>query len=255
MESIFNYKLKKGDCLELMKEIESDTIDMILADLPYGTTACKWDSIITLDILWKEYNRILKPGGVVVLFSAQPFTTKLINSNIKNYKYSWYWVKNTVTGFAFAKYQPMRKVEDINIFYKKMPPYDPQGLVKLDEPKQYRRSVPSREVIYDGRNTLCKTYVQEYTNYPNNVLYFDKEAKCVHPTQKPVLLLEYLIKTYTSEGMLVFDNCMGSGSTGVACGNTGRRFLGMEMNEDYYNISCGRISEAYLKSEYFKEKE
>lgn len=247
MESILNYKLKKGDCLELMKEIESNTIDMILADLPYGTTACKWDSIINLDVLWKEYNRILKPGGVVVLFSAQPFTTKLINSNIKDYKYSWYWIKNNTTGFSFAKYQPMRKVEDINVFYKKHPPYNPQGLVKLDTPKTIVRKKPSRETIYDGKDVLCKEYLQKYTNYPNNVLNFSKESKCVHPTQKPVLLLEYLIKTYTDEGMLVLDNCMGSGSTGVACGNLGRRFMGFELDDKYFEISSDRIKEAYFK--------
>lgn len=228
-----------------MKEIESDTIDMILADLPYGTTACKWDSIINLDVLWKEYNRILKHGGVIVLFSAQPFTTKLINSNIKDYKYSWYWVKNNVTGFSFAKYQPMRKVEDINVFYKKHPPYNPQGLVKLDNPKKITRKKPARETIYDGRNVLCKEYLQKYTNYPNNILNFSKEVRCVHPTQKPVQLLEYLIKTYTDEGMLVLDNCMGSGSTGVACGNLNRRFIGIELEDKYFKISKERIIQAY----------
>lgn len=245
MENIFNYKLRKGDCLELMKEIEGDTIDMILADLPYGTTACKWDSIINLDALWKEYNRILKPGGVIVLFSAQPFTTKLINSNIKDYKYSWYWVKNNVTGFSFAKYQPMRKVEDINVFYKKHPPYNPQGLKKLDTPKKKFRKKSTRETIYDGKDILCKEYLQKYTNYPNNILNFNKESKCVHPTQKPVQLLEYLIKTYTDEGMLVLDNCMGSGSTGVACGNLNRRFLGIELDDKYFDISKKRITQAY----------
>lgn len=249
MENIFNYKLRKGDCLELMKEIEGDTIDMILADLPYGTTACKWDSIINLDALWKEYNRILKPGGVIVLFSAQPFTTKLINSNIKDYKYSWYWVKNNVTGFSFAKYQPMRKVEDINVFYKKHPPYNPQGLVKLDAPKTIIRKKPTRETIYDGKDVLCKEYLQKYTNYPNNILKFNKESKCLHPTQKPVQLLEYLIKTYTDEGMLVLDNCMGSGSTGVACGNLNRRFLGIELEEKYFEISKKRITQAYKGSQ------
>lgn len=245
---IFNYKIKKGDCLELMKEIEDSTIDMILADLPYGTTACKWDSIIDLELMWKQYNRILKPGGVVVLFSAQPFTTKLIWSNIRNYKYSWYWVKNTVTGFTFAKYQPMRKVEDINVFYKSRPPYKPQGLIKLDKPKVCNRKKSDRDSVYDRDNTLCKSYVQEYTNYPNNVLYFDKESKCQHPTQKPIALLEYLIKTYTDEGMIVFDSCMGSGSTGVACGNTGRKFIGFEMDKEYFGIAKKRIGESYNNS-------
>lgn len=239
--------MEKGDCLEVMKGLDDNSIDMILTDLPYGTTACKWDSIIDLTLMWEQYNRILKPGGVAVLFSAQPFTTKLIWSNIKSYKYSWYWIKNTATGFVFAKYQPMRKVEDINVFYKSKPPYKPQGLVKLDKPKVCTRKKSKKDSIYDRGDTLCSTYIQEYTNYPHNVLYFDKESKCQHPTQKPVALLEYLINTYTDEGMVVLDSCMGSGSTGVACGNTNRRFVGIEMDEGYYRISRKRISESYDK--------
>lgn len=236
--------LKNGDCLNIMNEIENKSIDMILADLPYGTTSCKWDSVIDLEKLWEHYNRIIKDNGVIVLFSAQPFTTSLINSNMKHYKYSWYWLKNNVTGFAFAKYQPMRRVEDINVFYKKHGIYNPQGLKKVENMKKRKRNAPKRETIYK-ENTLQNEYTPQFTNYPKNVLQFNKEVKCVHPTQKPVELLEYLIKTYTNEEMIVLDNCMGSGSTGVACGNTGRRFIGIEKDNNYFKIAQRRIGVSY----------
>ena len=236
------YKLHQGDCLELMKGIPDGSIDMILCDLPYGTTECKWDSIIPLDKLWEQYMRIIKENGVVVLTSAQPFTTKLIESNIKHYKYNWYWVKNMVTGFCFAKYQPMRKVEDVCVFYKKMPKYNPQGLVAIENPKpKVRKKMERNDWIY--RDTLNGEFIPQWTNYPNNVLEF-KSERGYHPTQKPVSLFEYLIKTYTDEGMVVLDNCMGSGTTGVACVNTNRRFIGMELDEKYFNIAKQRIEEA-----------
>lgn len=236
------YKLHQGDCLELMKNIPDGSIDMILCDLPYGTTECKWDSIIPLDKLWEQYMRIIKENGVVVLTSAQPFTTKLIESNIKHYKYNWYWVKNIVTGFCFAKYQPMRKVEDICVFYKKAPKYNPQGLVAIENPKpKVRKKMERDDWIY--RDTLNGEFTPQWTNYPNNVLEF-KSERGYHPTQKPVSLFEYLIKTYTDEEMVVLDNCMGSGTTGVACVNTNRRFIGMELDEKYFNIAKQRIEEA-----------
>lgn len=244
MNKIYNYVLKNGDCLNIMNEIENKSIDMILADLPYGTTSCKWDSVIDLEKLWEHYNRIIKDNGVIVLFSAQPFTTSLINSNMKHYKYSWYWLKNNVTGFAFAKYQPMRRVEDINVFYKKHGIYNPQGLKKVENMKKRKRNAPKRETIYK-ENTLQNEYTPQFTNYPKNVLQFNKEVKCVHPTQKPVELLEYLIKTYTNEEMVVLDNCMGSGSTGVACGNIGRRFIGIEKDNNYFKIAQRRIGVSY----------
>lgn len=244
MNKIYNYVLKNGDCLNIMNEIENKSIDMILADLPYGTTSCKWDSVIDLEKLWEHYNRIIKDNGVIVLFSAQPFTTNLINSNMKHYKYSWYWLKNNVTGFAFAKYQPMRRVEDINVFYKKHGIYNPQGLKKVENMKKRKRNAPKRETIYK-ENTLQNEYTPQFTNYPKNVLQFNKEVKCVHPTQKPVELLEYLIKTYTNEEMVVLDNCMGSGSTGVACGNIGRRFIGIEKDNNYFKIAQRRIGVSY----------
>lgn len=233
------YKLHQGDCLEVMKEIPTGSVDMILCDLPYGTTDCKWDSIIPLDALWEEYERIIKEDGAIVLTAAQPFTTKLIESNIKRFKYTWYWIKNTTTGFCFAKYQPMRKVEDVCVFYKKAPKYNPQGLVKLEKPR-YKNRKPQKNEDWIYNDTLYGEFKTEWTNYPTNVLNI-KSERGLHPTQKPVPLFEYLIKTYTDEDMVVLDNCMGSGTAGVACMNTGRRFIGIEMDEKYFNVAKARI--------------
>lgn len=248
MEKLRRYNLIHGECIEEMKKLKDKSIDLILCDLPYGTTDCSWDNIIDFNLLWEQYHRIIKDNGAIVLFSAQPFTTKLINSNLKNYKYSWYWIKNKCTGFTFAKHQPMRKVEDINVFYKKKPLYVPQGLIKLDKPKLKKRK-PKKQNSDDiyKTSTLLKEHVIEYTNYPNNVLYFDKEIKNVHPTQKPNDLLEYLIKTYTREGDLILDNCMGSGSCGVAAAKNKRRFIGIELNKDYFEIAKDRIERAYME--------
>lgn len=248
MEKLRRYELIHGECIEEMKKLKDKSIDLILCDLPYGTTDCSWDKIIDFNLLWGQYHRIIKDNGAIVLFSAQPFTTKLINSNLKNYKYSWYWIKNKCTGFTFAKHQPMRKVEDINVFYKKKPLYVPQGLIKLDKPKLKKRK-PKKQNSDDiyKTSTLLKEHVIEYTNYPNNVLYFDKEIKNVHPTQKPNDLLEYLIKTYTREGDLILDNCMGSGSCGVAAAKNKRRFIGIELNKDYFEIAKDRIERAYME--------
>ena len=246
MEKLRRYNLIHGECIEEMKKLKDKSIDLVLCDLPYGTTDCSWDKIIDFNLLWEQYHRIIKDNGAIVLFSAQPFTTKLINSNLKNYRYSWYWIKNKCTGFTFAKHQPMRKVEDINVFYKKKPLYVPQGLIKLDKPKLKKRK-PKKQNSDDIYKTsiLLKEHVIEYTNYPNNVLYFDKETKNVYPTQKPNDLLEYLIKTYTREGDLILDNCMGSGSCGVAAAKNKRRFIGIELNKDYFEIAKDRIERAY----------
>lgn len=235
-------KLLNGDCLELMKDIPGGSVDLVLCDPPYGTTDCSWDSVLPFDRLWEEYNRILKPNGAAVLFSAQPFTTQLINSNRKAFRYCWYWLKNQPTGFTFAKYQPMRRVEDVCVFYRKMPTYNPQGLVVLPQEKQkvLRKSKPKRETIYKT-TTLMKEYTTRFTNYPKNVLQFNTE-RGLHPTQKPVPLLEYLVRTYTNEGDTVLDNCMGSGSTGVAVKRVGgRHFIGIEQNKQYFDIAQERI--------------
>ena len=231
--------LKQGDCLELMKDIDDKSIDMILCDLPYGMTNCKWDSVIPFTPLWEQYKRVVKDNAAIVLFSIQPFTTKLIQSNLKHYRYNWYWKKNNATGGQFAKVQPMRCIEDICVFYKHKPTYNPQGLIKLNEPKIHKAKQSN---IYQFRSNNS---TQEYTNYPKHLLEFKNEVSSnrnrLHPTQKPVKLLEYLIRTYTNENETVLDNCMGSGSTGVACVNTNRKFIGYEVDSDYFNIAQNRI--------------
>ena len=237
-----NYKLILGDCLEKMKDIEDKSIDMILCDLPYGTTDCKWDVIIPFDLLWEQYNRITKDNGVIALFGSEPFSTLLRTSNFKKYKYEWYWIKNSPTGYSFCKYQPMRDVENIIIFKNKSTnKYNPQNLIKLEEPKLKIRNKGQEGLIYEKGNLTNKVYKTEFTNYPRNTLYFKPERKGMHPTQKPVELLEYLIKTYTNEEEIILDNCMGSGSTGIACINANRRFIGIEKDENYFNIAKERI--------------
>jgi DNA modification methylase len=320
-------KLLHGDCMELLPQIPDKTVDLILTDLPYGTTDCKWDKVLPMADLWKEYRRVLRPNGVAALFAAQPFTTELINSNRPAFRYCWYWLKNQATGFAFAKYQPRRKVEEVVIFVCNVPGkdntgqhkalraymqeelkasghtrasinkvlgntmashyftngsqftippreqwekmqaetgrfarswddvreeyrkelgrsgggaqiYNPQGLQIIQNPKPKRKHHKPGG-IYD-MSTLSKEYTPKYTGYPVNVLQFNTQ-RGLHPTQKPVPLLEYLIKTYTHEGDTVLDNCMGSGSTGVACVNTGRRFIGIEKDPQYFEIAKERI--------------
>lgn len=222
-----------------MQDIPQNSIDLILCDLPYGTTACKWDNIIPFKPLWEQYNRIVKSNGSIVLFSAQPFTTKLIHSNLKDFRYCWYWKKSNVTGFSYARYQPMRCIEDICVFYKKLPTYNPQGLKRLEKPRK-RKGKRTEGGVYDSE-TLSNSYVSHYTNYPKHLIEYSKDENNVHPTQKPVALLEYLIKTYTNESDTVLDNCMGSGSTGVAAINTNRRFIGIERETKYFEIAKQRI--------------
>jgi site-specific DNA-methyltransferase (adenine-specific) len=236
---IENCTLLFGDCLERMKEIPDNSIDMILCDLPYGTTACKWDTIIPFEPLWEQYNRIIKDNGAIVLFGSQPFTTVLNNSNLKFFRYEWIWTKNNSTGFQLANKMPLKKHENISVFYKKLPTYNPQGL------KPYGK-INKRGKVGNGGHLAneCNEYIQQFTNYPTQILEFPYDKEKLHPTQKPVSLLEYLIKTYTNENNLVLDNTMGSGSTGVACVNTNRKFIGIEMDEKYYDISCKRITDA-----------
>ncbi len=224
--------LLQGDCLELMKNVPDKSVDLILCDLPYGTTEYKWDTVIPLDELWEQYHRIIKDNGAIVLFCKQPFTSLLITSNLKNYKYNLVWKKNNIDNPLQAKRRFTNITEDIAVFYKRQCCYNPQGIVKVD--RVMRQSGRGVNVSGDG------LYKQEYTNYPRNILEFPKDGK-LHPTQKPVALLEYLIKTYTNEGDTVLDNCMGSGSTGVACKNTNREFIGMELDENYYKIACERL--------------
>lgn len=322
-------QLLQGDCLELMKDIPDNSVDLVLCDLPYGTTDCSWDSVLPFETLWGHYKRILKTNGIAALFAAQPFTSLLINSNRNSFRYCWYWVKNQATGFTFAKYQPMRKVEEICVFVCNVPgqsnqgkhlalreymftelnrsgksrtdinkalgnymsshyfthgqqfsipneenwtklqtatgcftrsyadirqeyekdlggsagvsfTYNPQGVKKLHNQKPKRRKKGARESVYD-LGTLQKEYTPRFGNYPKNVLYFDTE-RGLHPTQKPVALLEYLVRTYTNEGDTILDNCMGSGSTGVAVKRVGgRHFIGIEQNPEYFKIARERI--------------
>lgn len=242
-------KIYLEDCLTGMSKIPDGSIDCVICDLPYGTTACSWDTIIPFKELWKQYNRIVKDNAPIVLFGAEPFSTLLRMSNIKNYKYDWYWLKNNVTGFSFAKTQPMRQIETISVFGKSTPNYYPQGLTKIEK-KVEKRNEKSDTII--SKTLKEKSFIQEYTGYPKNVLRYDKEVKgTFHPTQKPVSLLEYLIKTYTKENEVVLDNCMGSGTTAIACVNTNRRFIGFETNEEYYRQALERIENNVTQIELF----
>ena len=228
-------ELLKGDCLELMKEIKSGSVDAIITDPPYGTTACKWDSVINFDLMWGQLNRIIKPNGAIVLFGSEPFSSALRMSNIKNYKYDWTWEKSKPTGHLNAKKQPLRQTEIISVFYKKQCLYLPQGTKPIN--KMVSRT-------NRGNYGECsKTTMQTATGYPRNILKF-QSIDGVHQTQKPVALMEYLIKTYTNENETVLDFTMGSGSTGVACLNTKRNFIGIEQDEKYFEIAKERIETA-----------
>ena len=225
-----------GNCLELMKYIPDASIDAIITDPPYGTTACKWDSVIPFEPMWQELNRIIKSNGAIVLFASQPFTSALITSNIKNYKYNWIWNKKAFSNQMMAKFQPLRITEDICIFNSKI--YIPQDLIKINKITKQGSKITDNI----GGGLRKKEYLQENTNYPKNILEYSKNRPSQHPTQKPVELLEYLIKTYTLENETVLDFTMGSGSTGVACKNLNRNFIGIELDENYFNIAKERIN-------------
>lgn len=238
-------QLLNGDCLQLMKQIPNKSIDMILCDLPYGTTSCKWDSVIPFEPLWEQYNRIIKDNGAIVLFGSEPFSSNLRLSNLKNYKYDWVWKKERPTNIFQVKHRPAKYCENIMVFYKKQCTYNENkiasnGRIVKNNPK-------GKHSITTALNEIKVTpYIDDGTRHPSEILEYKRDVQTcrLHPTQKPVALLEYLIKTYTNEGDLVLDNCMGSGSTGVACVNTGREFIGIELDENYYNIAKNRISQA-----------
>ena len=241
----------QGDCLELMKKIPDGSVDMILCDLPYGTTACKWDSVIPFEPLWEQYKRIIKDNSAIVLTASQPFTSSLGASNINDLRYSWVWIKSRATGHLNAKKMPMKSYEDILVFYSSQPTYNPQGLVysprKVKNSKSHSLRGKDNKTSTVSGGIKFEQYDQEYTNYPRQHLEIPSEGSTVHPTQKPVALMEYLIRTYTNKGETVLDNCMGSGTTGVACINTNRKFIGMEMNDKYFEIAKNRINEAIRK--------
>jgi len=233
-----------GDCLELMKDIPNGSIDMILCDLPYGTTNCKWDIIIPFEKLWEQYYRITKPNAAIVLFSTQPFTTALISSNMKDFRYSLIWDKIRAAGFLNANRMPLKQHEDINVFYKMQPTYNPQKYIDK----------PYDKTKYNG-NKLDKNVLGAYTSqssknegerFPKSILTFSQNWRRqdqIHPTQKPVELMEYLIKTYSNEGDLILDNCAGSGTTAIACLNTNRQFIVMEKEQKYYDIILKRVGD------------
>lgn len=251
-------KIYQGDCLEIMKKIDAKSIDMILCDLPYGTTASKWDKMIPFTELWKEYMRIIKDDGAIALTSNASFTNKLINSNEKYYKYKWVWIKNTKNNFVNAKNRPLTQYEEILIFSKgntangskiKMK-YYPQGIIRVD--RIVKAGKNRFGTVAGVRPSHKSEFLQEYKNYPGDVLYFNKDKINLHPNQKPLALFEYLIKTYTKEGELVLDNCIGSGTTAIACINTNRNYIGFEIEQKYYEIARKRIKESLEEKEKLK---
>ena len=233
--------LMLGDCLERMKEIPDGSIDMVMTDPPYGTTACKWDSVIPLEPMWEQLKRIIKPNGAIVLTGAEPFSSALRMSNIQGYRYDWIWDKRYPTNYPQAKRQPMRRHENVMVFGVKSPVYYPQ-MIERDKPIKKGKN-GGAEVFNKGlerEDYEGKVYTHQY---PTAIQLFPtrKDGKKIHPTQKPVALMEYMIKTYTNEGETVLDFTMGSGTTGVACANLGRSFIGIEMDENYFNIASNRI--------------
>ena len=243
-------RIYNEDCLEGMKRIPDNSVDCIICDLPYGSTACAWDSVIPFDGLWAQYRRVAKTNAPIVLFGSEPFSTKLRMSAFDLYKYDWIWVKNHASGFQHAKNMPMKDFENISIFSKggvghanllgdKRMTYNPQGIQKchieyFNAKSKFGSTVGSRPSHKDH-------IVSEACNYPKTVLYFNKEPDCFHPTQKPVALIEYLIKTYSNRGGLILDNCMGSGTTAIACIRTHRNYIGFELDKDYYDKAQERI--------------
>jgi site-specific DNA-methyltransferase (adenine-specific) len=231
-------KICQGDCLEVMKLIDDKSIDMVLCDLPYGTTVCKWDTIILFEPLWEQYKRIIKNNGAIVLTASQPFTSALVMSNIKWFKYEWIWIKSRPNGFLDANKKLMKKHENVLVFYNKLPTYNPQGIILKNKPNKNT----GRENVYGKVKQGYQAKIT-YTNYPNTTLEFASNTNKYHPTQKPVALFEYLIKTYTNEGDLVLDNCIGSGTTAIAAINTKRNFIGIEKESKYVEIANNRIKE------------
>lgn len=263
-------RIKQGDCLELMKSIPDKSVDMILCDLPYGTTNCSWDIIIPFDLLWEQYRRIIKDNKAIVLFGSEPFTSKLICSNIEHFKHDWVWEKQKASNFMLAKKQPLKYHENICVFSYGTPAYIPQKYPVLEleeimtydknqmknmmENREYDRfaKIDRRKTVNDpvtnkehlGNDIIRNRNADDGTRYPKSVLKINKSInKNIHPTEKPVALLEYLIKTYSNEDDVVLDNCMGSGSTGIACINLNRNFIGIEKDEKYFNLAKERLDE------------
>jgi len=247
-----SYTLWNEECLQAMKRIPDGSVDMVMCDLPYGTTQNKWDSVIDLPSLWAAYKRVCKPSAAIVLTAAQPFTSVLVCGNLKDFKYDWTWRKPKGTGHLNAKKQPMRDKEDVLVFYQEQCTYNPQfktGTPYKDKAGKDHTSTTSMTGSYGAYTNYRED--NDGRRYPKQVIEFGVvERGTLHPTEKPVALMEYLIKTYTNEGELVLDNTMGSGTTGVACGNLGRRFIGIEQDEKYFTIAQARISAAYPNDDF-----
>jgi site-specific DNA-methyltransferase (adenine-specific) len=233
-----------------MSEIPDGSVDMVLCDLPYGTTDCKWDSVIPFEPLWAQYRRVCKRNAAIVLTASQPFTTVLINSNFADFRYAMVWDKGTVTGFALAKSRPLKCHEDVCVFYREQPTYNPQKTKGRPNNAQTSGNKPTDEMAErNGSQPTMKKSVSDVSGdkYPLSIIYEKRGGPTTlqHPTQKPVALMEYLIRTYTNEGETVLDSTMGSGTTGVACANTNRRFIGIERDTEYFKIAENRIKDAY----------
>ncbi len=238
----FLNKIFNEDCLEGMARIPDESVDLILCDLPYGTTQCKWDAVIPFPALWAQYERIIKKDGVIVLTAAQPFTSALVMSNPKLFRYSWVWEKSKATGYLNAKKRPLCAHEDVLVFSKKAPRYYPQ----MTEGAPYSKGTALRPTAVYGTQKVTTVESKDGKRYPRSVQYFktaESEGLVLHPTQKPVSLFEYLIRTYTREGQVVLDNCMGSGTTALACLATNRNFIGFELDPEYFERCTGRIDE------------
>ena len=249
-------ELYKGDCLEVMDKLIADgvVVDAIITDPPYGITACKWDSVIPFEAMWERLNKLIKPNGAIVLFGSEPFSSALRMSNIKNYKYDWIWDKISVVGFANAKKMPLYNIENIICFYKQLPTYNPQGIKKIDTKhikngSTHRIKSPKGESAING-GRFKDSYIQAFTNYPKQILSIPRK-KGFHPTQKPIALMEYLIKTYTNENELVLDFTMGSGTTGVACKKLVRDFIGIELDDGNFEIAKKRIEDTLVEKGLF----
>ncbi|MEC7875166.1 MAG: site-specific DNA-methyltransferase [Actinomycetota bacterium] len=239
-----NYtKLLQGDCLDVLQGVEENSVDMILTDLPYGTTACSWDSIIPLDKLWEQYNRVAKENAAMVFTAVQPFTTILASSNIENFRYEWIWEKHQGTNPMNAKIMPLKSHENILVFYRKLPVYNPQ-MTKGKPYGGFKSDTATIGEVYGKAKSVHRNN-PEGTRYPKTILRF-KQEKGLHPTQKPVPLMKYLIKTYTNEGAVVLDSTMGSGTTGVACVKCSRSFIGIEKDPEYFQMATDRLNVGIL---------
>lgn len=258
------FQIIHGDCLAVMASLADHSIDLILCDLPYGTTGCAWDCPIDLNALWAHYKRIIKPNHAIVLTASQPFTTTLAASNLASLRYEWIWIKNRPTNFAHAKNKPMKAHENVLVFSegstghasqsKNRMPYYPQDLVDLADAGHVFTKKPSEltDAFFQARPSHGG-FVREKTGYPRSLLYFPTDQLGLHPTAKPVDLMKYLIQTYSLKGDVVLDNCCGSGTTGIACAETQRRFVGIEQDSKYYRMSHERIVRAFSDADIFTQ--